>query len=340
MLTAGPDLPAHGGKSDRTGMSLELLPQPPVWVLDDPGTAAAGQATAIAGRLGLPFRRLSAAPAQPHRPGGPGPGLVLSAGRRAGLRALLLRSRHGCRVVHCGSTRLSALLPYDLLVLPQDTGRPSDFGQTIDSSALGRVVPVLGAPNVVSPLLLAQARELWTERLSHLPHPRLLLLFGSADRRFAWQVGRHLASLARERGGCVLVSVLPGGLQAADAVMAGLADCLHLIYRTGEPGENPTLGFLAHADAVVTACVGPLTLSEACSASAPVFSAKAAGETGAASRLLAHLLAVGQVRTLEHDLSPWTRPPLDEAGRIAQLIQTRFGRTNPTVAVQQAISKG
>lgn len=329
MLTAGPDL-----------MSLALLPQPPVWVLDDTGTAAGGQATAIAGRLGLPFRRLTAAPKQPHRPGGPGPGLVLSAGRRAGLRALLLRSRHGCRVVHCSSTRLSAMLPYDMIVLPQQAGGPAGAGLQADHrSEDGRLVPVLGAPNVVSPMLLAQARELWTERLAHLPHPRLLLLFGSPDRRFAWQVGRHLASLARERGGCVLVSVLPGGLQTADALMAGLSDCLHLIYRAGEPGENPTLGFLAHADAVVTARVGPLTLSEACSAAAPVFAAQAAGETGTASRLLAHLLAVGQVRPLEHDLSPWTRQPLDEAGRIALMIQARFGRPAPAVAVQRTISK-
>ncbi|WP_428374382.1 ELM1/GtrOC1 family putative glycosyltransferase [Lichenicoccus sp.] len=315
-------------------MSLALLPQPPVWVLDDPGSAVAGQASAIAGRLGMPFRRLNATPGQPHRPGGPGPGLVISAGRRAGLRALLLRSRHACRVVHCSPTRLSAMLSYDLVVLPQQACRPAEIREA------GRLVPVLGPPHVVSPALLGRARELWTERLSHMPHPRLLLIFGSADGKLALQVGRHVASLARERGGCVLVSVLAPGLVAADALSAALSNCLHLLYRAGEPGENPTLGFLSHADAVVTVRVGALTLSEACAGQAPVFAAHADGETGAAGRFLADLQAAGQVRPLQHDLSRWSRQPLDEAGRIALMIQSRFGHARPTiVAVPQTILK-
>ena len=334
MLTARPDRPAQ----DLQAMSLDLLPQPPVWVLDDPGSAASGQASAIAGRLAMPFRRLHTTPAQPHRPGGPGPGLVISAGRRAGLRALLLRSRHGCRVVHCSPTRLSALLPHDLIVLPQQACRPDDLREA--GRGEGRLVPVMAPPNVVSTELLGQARELWTERLSHMPHPRLLLVFGSPDSKLALQVGRHVASLARERGGCVLVSMLAPGLAAAEALAAGLSNCLHLLYRAGEPGENPTLGFLSHADAVITARVGALTLSEVCAAQAPVFAAHAEGEAGTTRRLLADLQAAGQVRPLQHDLSPWPRPPLDEAGRIALMIQARFGRA-PTkvVVVPQTIVK-
>ena len=319
-------------------MSLAMLPQPPVWVLDDAGAPSAGQASAIAGRLGIPFRRLLSAPGQPHRPGGPGPGLVISAGRRAGLRALLLRSRHGCRVVHCSTSRLPVMLPrgmlpYDLVVLPQQACRPADAGN-------GRLVPVLGTPNVVSPALLAQARELWTERLSHLPHPRLLLIFGSADEKLALQVGRHVASLARERGGCVLVSVLTPGLGAAEALSAGLSNCLHLLYRAGEPGENPTLGFMSHADAVVTVRVGALTLSEACAGQAPVFAADAEGESGTTGRLLADLQTAGHVRPLQYDLSPWPRQPLDEAGRVALMIRSRFSPAPvKVVSVPQTILK-
>ena len=188
-------------------MNLALLPQAPVWVLDDPNSRAAGQASAIAGRLGLPFRRLHTAPGQAHRPGGPGPGLVLSAGAGAGLRALLLRSRHGCRVVHCAaglpnSSGLSGWLPFDLTITPSST-------QSGRAGSLPHVIPVLGAPNVVSPALLARARDLWTERLSHLPHPRIALLFGGADPAAALALGRHLARLARECHGCVMVSVQP-----------------------------------------------------------------------------------------------------------------------------------
>ena len=316
-------------------MNLALLPQAPVWVLDDPQSAAGGQASAIAGRLGLPFRRFSETPGQPHRPGGPGPGLVLSAGAGSGLRALLLRSRHGCRVVHCAThllpfRRPPDWLPFDLTVVPHrgltvDTaghaaGPVADPGQ-----ASSRIIPVLGAPNVVSPALLARARDLWAERLSHLPRPRVVLLFGGSDHKAALGLGRHVAGLARERGGCVLASVLPSGRRAAEALAAGLSGCLHLIYRAGEPGEDPTLGFLGHADAVIVAGVAALTLSEACATQAPVFAALVDGERREQRRLLERMRHAGQIRLLQDDLSPWPKQPLDEAGRIAREIRARFG---------------
>lgn len=308
-------------------MSLALLPQAPVWVLADPHSPAAGQASAIAGRLGLPFRRLNAVPGQPHRPGGPGPGVVLSAGAGAGLRALLLRSRHGCRVVHCATLPLSARslsewLPFDLTVLPQ--GHPPE-GLGGSAAASSRMIPVLGTPNVVSPGLLARARDLWGERLSHLPHPRVVLLFGGSDQKAALGLGRHVAGLARERGGSVMAAVLPEGCQAADALATGLASCMHLIYRSGEPGEDPTLGFLGHADAVVVANVGALTLSEACAAPAPIFAALAGGERRATRHLLERMRQAGQIQLLQDDLSPWPKQPLDEAGRVAREICARFG---------------
>ena len=347
-------------------MNLALLPQAPVWVLDDPHSGAAGQASAIAGRLGLPFRRLTGAPNQAHRPGGPGPGLVLSAGMGSGLTALLLRSRHGCRVVHCATGRisgekLSGWLPFDLTIVPQlyapsetregvqpeiqggaaayaaasafgapgpgatgpGTTGPSRMGPS--RMGLSRTIPVLGAPNVVSPGMLARARDLWAERLSHLPQPRVVLLFGGSDQQAALGLGRQVAALVRERGGCVLASVLPSGGPAGDALAAGLSASLHLIYRADEPGEDPTLGFLGHADAVVVAGVGALTLSEACAASAPIFSAAVGHERREARRLLERLHQAGQVRPLGADLSPWPRQPLDEAGRVAQEIRNRFG---------------
>jgi mitochondrial fission protein ELM1 len=154
-----------------------------------------------------------------------------------------------------------------------------------------------------------------------------VLLFGGSDPKAALGLGLHLASLARERGGCVLASVLPSGSHAADALATGLSGCLHLIYRAGEPGEDPTLGFLGHADAVVVARVGALTLSEACAAPAPLFAALADGERRDMRRLLERMRHAGQLRLLQDDLSPWPRQPLDEAGRIAQEIRARFGNS-------------
>ncbi len=302
---------------------LLVLPEAPVWVLEAPGS---GPAAAIAGRLGMPFRRIGPAGPNGRVARGSQPELVISSGTRSGARALLLRARHGCRVVHCAAApRLPvglAVHPFDMMVLPSDRAA---------SVATGRVMPVLGLPHVVSPALLDRARLLWGDRLAHLPSPRIVVLLGNGapDPREAGQLARRLAAMARLRGGCVLAAALPGCRpEVADAFGGGLSACLHLLHRAGEPGDDPMLGFLGGADAVVAAWTTPQMLSEACAGPAPVFTV-APPRVGRARRpqgLADRLLALDQVRPLQDSFSPWPRTPLDEAGRIARAILARFVR--------------
>jgi hypothetical protein len=307
---------------------LLVLPESPVWVMEDRGTASFGQAAAIAGRLGLPFRRIGAAGTGGQVPDGSAPTLVLSAGPRAAAQALLLRARHGSRIVHCASTRppLPAHLagyPFDRMVLPvMDAGPPAGH----------RLIPALGPLHVVSPALLARARDLWAERLAHLPSPRIVVLLGGAmpDAPTVAALARRLAQMARERHGCVLVAALADcRTELVDAFASGLGACINLVHRDGEPGENPTLGFLGGADAVIAAWTDSQALSEACAATAPVFVVQAPG--GRASGLAERLVVLDQVRPLLESLLPWSRIPLDEAGRIARTIRTSLlgGTTRP-----------
>ena len=297
---------------------LLVLPESPVWVMEDRGAAAFGQAAAIAGRLGLPFRRIGAHGPGGQVPRGSMPSLVLSAGSRAAAQALLLRARHGCRIVHCASTRppLPARLlgyPFDRMVLP---------GLGADQAAGERLIPALGPPHVVSPGLLARARDLWAERLAHLPSPRIVLLLGAGapDAPAASALAGRISQMARQRRGCVLMAALAGCQpDVADAAAAGLADCVNLVHRDGEPGENPVLGFLGGADAVIVAWTSPQALSEACAAAAPVFVVQAANAPTAP--LADRLAALDQARPLLESLLPWPRTPLDEAGRIARAIR-------------------
>ena len=317
-----------------------LLPDSPVWVLEDEGAAASGQAAAIAGRLGVPFRRIgSAGPASQVRVGSR-PQLIVSAGARSAAQSLLLRARHGCRLVHCASSRTPlprqlAGYPFDLMVLPASDvdavrGRKSP-GSGAGPGGPGRLVPVLGPPHVVSPALLARARDLWADRLAHLPHPRLAVLLGGglSDPRGAQALARRLAQMAQGRNGCVLAAALAECPRTvADAFAAGLSGCLHLIHRSGEPGDDPMLGFLGSADAVVVAWTGAQALAEACAASAPVFVVPTPGgrRTAWDRGLSARLVTLDHVRPLEEGLAPWRRTPLDEAGRIAATIVARFAR--------------
>jgi mitochondrial fission protein ELM1 len=339
------------------------LPSERVWVLDDPRAGTAAQALGIAERLGVPFRRIPLAwnwmahvaglarngsllglagsarqsvargggerllppfAADPPDMEGAGPSVVLSAGSRSAAVALWLKERTGCRVVHCMRPGLGGFLRadrFDLLVIPEHDhpGRAAN------------VLPILGAPHRVSPLNLRQAAAAWRERLGHLPHPRVALLVGGPMRgtdlapALAHRLGSAVARLTAERGGAVLATTSRRtGAEASDALAAGLARTMHLLYRWGEPGENPYLGVLASADAIVVTADSVSMISEACATTVPVFVALPELAGPRHRRLIASLHRAGQVRVLGDELSPWPRQPLDESGRVAAEIIRRF----------------
>jgi len=327
-----------------------------VWVLDDPRAGTAAQAIGIAERLGVPFRRIPLTwnwmahvaglarrgsllgLAVPSRTGmtrataaGPllladesGPALVISAGSRSAAVALWLKQRHGSRIVHCMRPGVGGILRYpqfDLLVISQHDNPP----------LAPNILPVLGAPHRVSPLMLRQAAAAWRERLAHLPHPRVALLVGGPVRgtdmvpALAHRLGTAVARLTAERGGSVLATTSRRtGAEATDALAAGLSRTMHVLYRWGEPGENPYQGFLASADVIVATADSVSMISEACATTAPVFVALPELAGAAHRRLIATLHRAGHIRPLGDDLSPWPRPCLDEADRIAAEIWRRF----------------
>jgi mitochondrial fission protein ELM1 len=339
-------------------------PDATVWVLDDPRAGTSAQAIGIAERLGVPFRRIALSwnwmahvaglarhgsllgVAQPMRgeeqvqtltrgtgPAawlrgtpmlGEGPKLIISSGARSAAVALWLKQRFACHVVHSMRPGLAGLLradSYELLVLPEHD-RPA---------RQPNIFPVLGAPHRVSPLALRHAAAAWHERLAHLPRPHVALLVGGPVRGMDMQpalahlLGRKVARMTAARGGSVLATTSRRtGREASDALAAGLSASMHLLYRWGEPGDNPYLGFLASADAVVVTADSVSMLSEACATSAPVFSAVPELAGTRHRRLLGALHEAALVRPLGNDLNAWPRGRLDEAGRVAEEILRRF----------------
>ena len=339
-----------------------LLPpgtaQARVWVLEDPRAGTSAQALGIAERLGVAYRRvpltwnwlahvaglarggslLGVAGAAARRrllplpPGMARPLLVLSSGSRSAAVARWLKARLGCRLVHCmrpgarlGLTGLLGGVPrgddYDLLVIPEHDRPPR----------APNVLPVLGAPHRIGPQTLHQAAAQWGDRLDHLPHPRVALLVGGPVRGAdmeparAHGLGVRVARVVGGLGGSVLASTSRRtGREASDALAAGLGQAMHLIYRWGEPGENPYLGFLAAADAVIVTADSISMMSEACSTASPVYVELPELAGAAHRRFVARLAEAGQVRPFRNDVSSWPRTPLDEAGRVAAEIRRRF----------------
>jgi mitochondrial fission protein ELM1 len=271
---------------------------------------------------------LVATPASAEGGGGP-PALVLSCGARSAAVALWLKARFGCVLVHCMPPGLNVLMGsdrFDLLVMPDQEGALSTVG------AGSNVMRVLGSPHRVSPLLLRQSAAGWNERLSHLPRPAVALLVGGARERLfggtgmpparAHALARHVARLVIEQGGSVLASTSRRtGAEATDALGAGLGRALHLLYRWGEPGENPYHGYLATADAIIVTADSVAMMSEACATGAPVFVALPELAGPRERRIVTSFVKAGQVRMLGEDIGGWPRKPLDEAGRVAREVR-------------------
>ncbi len=311
----------------------------PVWVLDDPFDRTADQAIAIAERLGVPHLRVPLAwnwrahlaglsrrgsLAGLLAPGWPfsapqGPALAISTSPRSEAVALWLREGFGTRLVHCGLPRWRAGL-FDLLVTPAH----------LQTQKAPNILQVLGQPHRLSPLVLSQARVSWAGRLSHLPRPLIALLVGgggvAGEMRpvVAQALARQVARLAAAAGGSVLATTSRRTGQEATNVLAnGLAASMHVLYRWGEPGENPYAGMIGLADVTIVTGDSPAMISEACGGEAPVYIASM-GDKPSHRRLHELLYHAGQARPLGPSLALWPRTPLDEAGRVASEIRSRM----------------
>ncbi len=301
-----------------------------IWVLADPRAGTAAQALGIAEALGEPFRTLplawgplarlplpwpSLAGLTPAARAGftpPWPRLVIGAGRRAAPVARWLAAR-GAHTVHAMRPGFGAGR-FSLLVL----------GQHDQPAPAANVLPVLGAMHRMSRARLAAARLEFAE-LGALPGPRVALLVGGPVKREGEGLDPALvAGLARAAAGLgasVMASSSRRTGQAASAALGkALAGTPHRLFRWGDAGPNPLLGFLAWADVVVVTGDSVSMLSEALATPAPVFVAEL--PAGRRHRLLwQSLYAAGQARPLGAAL--FSRQPLDETARVAAEIRAR-----------------
>lgn len=302
----------------------------PVWVLADPRAGTAAQALGIAERLGEPFRRLDLdwaplarlplpfpslaglAPAARAAFAPPWPVLAISAGRRAAPVARWL-ARRGVRTVHC--MRAWPASGIDLLVI----GRHDSPPEAPD------ILPILGAAHRLAPVGLAAARGEWSG-LEALPSPRIALLVGGKvrgegmDPAAAASLGARVAGFA---GSVLATASRRTGSAATEALAQALGGVPHRLHRWGGQGENPLLGFMAWADALVVTGDSVSMLSEALVTAAPIFIAPMGDEGSRHLALHESLYAAGQARPLSAAPAPFARAPLDETARIAAAIHAR-----------------
>ncbi len=91
-------------------------------------------------------------------------------------------------------------------------------------------------------------------------------------------------------------------------------------------GENPYIGYLALADAIVVTCDSVNMISEACATGKPVYIAELAG--AGSSKFLnfqSMLSEAGMARPFTGRLENWQYEPLNETERVAAEVRRRMG---------------
>lgn len=259
----------------------------------------------------LPSRALALL-GRPSARADPPPDLAIGAGRRGNLAAALLRRRTGCRAVAVLDPGLAAAA-FDAVLLPEHDGRAGP-----------RVLTTLGAMHRLTPERIAEAGAALRPAA---PPPRLLLLLGGPSRsaRFgAPEIAALLADLRRFPGWSLLGT---GSRRTPPGAIAALREGLPGLELWDGTGPNPYPGLLAHADAVLVTEDSVNMASEAAATGRPVFVSGTGRVAPKFRRFHAALRARGITRPAASAPAAWSYPPLDEAGRMADLVLARLGFT-------------
>jgi mitochondrial fission protein ELM1 len=250
----------------------------------------------------------------------PWPALVIAAGRRTAPVALAIKRASGGRsrlvqVMHPGAGSAG----FNLVCVPRHD--PESMGEN--------VIAIIGAPHGLSAEKLAEARARWLPELAELPAPRIAVIVGGSTRRrrfteaMARELGERSSAMANASGGSLMVTTSRRTGDAADALFAAISAPARL-YRWGESGDNPYVGFLAVADQVVVTGDSVSMCSEACAVPVPVqIFAPPALITEKHGRCHASLYQAGYARPFSGEVLGGEHEPLNAAVDIAGAIRER-----------------
>lgn len=318
-----------------------------VWLLIDDRAGNKSQVLGVGRALGLPFEikdiEYTAAAALPNyvlmasfsmvtqqcrvNLAAPWPDIVIAAGRRTAPVARRIKELSGgksflVQIMHPGS---SGEDDFSLIAVPSHDG----MGEADNRFTM------TGAPHGVTAQSLAEAQQAWGTKFDHLPSPRIALIVGGDTKRkkftpdMARELGERAAKLAGEAGGSLLVTTsrrsTPG---ATKALIEALGDVPAHVFKWGDEGDNPYMGYLAQAEHIIVTGDSVSMCCEACAIGRPVY-------IFAPKKLTVHkhaklhkdLFAKGYARPLEQaeHLEKWSHEPLNAAFEIAAELRKRLG---------------
>jgi mitochondrial fission protein ELM1 len=224
---------------------------------------------------------------------------------------------------------------FDLIAVPEHDRVP-------DHPVLMRTV---GPPHRLRPSLLRAAAAELGPRLAGLPRPYVACLIGGTSKHVTFtpedavSLVEGASALASARGGSLLVTT---SRRTGGACYKALVDALkapHLLHRWQPDSDNPYLGILGSADAVVVSADSASMCTEASAIGKPAYlHAPAAGVPEKFKLLHQRLTDQGCLKPLG---APWfevAAPPENPATAIAAAIRKLFPRRKDADAIESVAS--
>ncbi len=246
----------------------------------------------------------------------PWPDVLISCGRRSVDIALAIRRASGGRTfaVHIQDPHVRPSR-FDLVVAPRHDGLTGP-----------NVVVTAGAVHPVTPEKLAAAAGRFGPALAHLPRPLVAVLVGGSNRSYRLTpavtaaLAERLVELCRAEGaGLAVTPSRRTGRENERELRRRLAGVPSVVWDGS--GENPYLGYLALADAIVVTCDSVSMVSEAIATGKPVYVVDIEGGSRRLRRFHEMLRADGITRPFDGRLDRWDYAPPDDTARAAEAIR-------------------
>ena len=324
-----------------------------VWLLVDDRAGNRSQVLGVARALGLPFEikeiSYTAAAALPNymlmasfsmltqssrvNLAAPWPDIVIGAGRRTAPVARRIKELSGgkaflVQIMHPGS---SGEDDFSLIAVPRHDG----MGEAENRFTM------TGSPHSLTAETLAEARIQWEGKFDHLPKPHIALVVGGDTKRkkfspaMATELGERAATLAKSAGGSLLVTTSRrSSPEATSALIDALGDVPANVFKWGDEGDNPYMGYMAFADHIIVTGDSMSMCSEVCATGAPVYIYAPKKLTSLKhGRLHSDLFDRGFARPMEsaETLEAWTHEPLNAADEVADELRKRLNLSSGSV---------
>ncbi len=319
----------------------DLEPKAVTWVITDGRTGILNQARGLAEAVGLPLELKTVHPRLPWtllpvtlwpvplRALGPDsasfeppwPALAIGCGWRAipFMLEIKRRSNGATFTVQLQDPKISPSY-FDLVVPPEH-----------DEFVGPNVVPIIGSPNHITRAKLDEAGRAWSARFQHLPSPRVAVLIGgkSKSHRFTVDDAKRLANQLQEltKSGYAIMATTSRRTGEAQTQIIRQALPQPSAFVWDGAGENPYLGILALAEAILVTSDSTNMAVEAASTGKPVYVVNLPTTNPKFEALHLRLQVLGITRPFAGKIESWTYQPLNETAKIAAIIRKKLNLT-------------